>query len=143
METKLAVFTTTEIFRHSREPSDEEPRARGPNGYKCYTRGTLERALEEGYEVIVVTSRYELLECDNWWKALVPEGNIYLTSDDPEMEHNAKFNEPWKKLYERLGLQYPMNPYLPTQPVFWPEAREQLKNHGIKRGIDFRTPTQE
>ncbi len=90
------VLTTSDIQKYL--PGSDVPR------YK--PTGLLERAIEEGYEVFITTTRTKLVETDDWWRKLVPDDHIFLT--DPSVEDmQEQLSSGWKKCVTALGLSWP------------------------------------
>lgn len=126
---KIAVFTTSEI---------QEPGAQN----KQHSTGALERAMSEGYEVFVVSTRDTFGSHDTWWIEMVPADHVTHCRPLREDEHESglRLNEPWKALYERLGHDYPHNFYQGRDcgDMFWTGARFHLTELGYKLGHSFR-----
>ena len=107
-------------------------------------RGRLERAMGEGYKVLVATTRDTLLEGDEWWVALVGEENIFLADPDPH-ERDPETGEwcrrhigaGWRALYAHLGEEWPICP-VRQAPKWWTGARWELLNRGYRLGQSFK-----
>lgn len=150
---KIAIFTTSEIFRSWYPkiglPMVAEIETGDGRTAKFCSTGSIESAKESGYEVYVVTTRSSLGDHDDWWRELVDSKNVYLADARFEGEFGEvwryedenvdKSNSGWKRLYEHLQLPWPKNE-LDDLDAHWTTAREQLKNnHGYCLGSDFKT----
>jgi hypothetical protein len=89
---KRIVLTTTD-FRHYAHPYP--------------TNGLLEKAIELGYEVFVVSTRSKTTEVDAWWLALVPADHIFLADPKPGTCESWDIDSGRKRLVSALGLQWP------------------------------------
>lgn len=133
---KIAVFMTLDILRAFGDPNTERPMATMNDGTPVYTNQWLERALSEGYEVWVVSTRAHLYSHDTWWRNLLPPDRILLAREGHIAGPKCpNILAPWRMLYERLEL-----PWDET----WDDCRD-ARNHlprlGIKLGRDdFQSP---
>lgn len=126
---KIAVFTTSEIQEL--------------NSHNVFVdTGALQAALEQGYEVFVVSTREKFGPHDKWWRELVPADHVTHCRPLQEGESDSmlRLNEPWKALYERLGHEYPHNFYQGRDcgEAFWTGARFKLVELGYRLGNSFR-----
>jgi len=146
---KIAVLTTSEIFRSWYPkiglPVMAEIETGDGRKAKFSSTGSIEKALEDGYAVYVVSTRSSLDTHDDWWTTLVNKDNIFLADAKYEGEFGEawryedenvdKSNSGWKNLYEHLGHEYPTDE---DGPVHWNTARMMLKHrHGVRLGTDF------
>ena len=128
MKETTAVFTTSDI--QSRDG---------------VTKGRLERAMSEGYKVLVATTRDRLTDDhDGWWVALVGEENIFLADPDPHRRDpetgewcRAWLKVGWEKLYAHLGEEWPICP-VRQAPEGWQGAKWELLNRGYRLGQSFK-----
>jgi len=162
---KIAVFSTSDIVAgvYTQALGEEAERHLRINRRKfgahkyedatitSFSTGLLEKALDDGYKVYVVSTREKLHACDDWWVALLSSEQIYLSVPPPSMEEWMRSSPPdeeeynditemhkgsaWHKLYTDLGLEYPHKPH--GGPVFWTEARWGLNHMGVKLGHEF------
>jgi len=142
MADKIAVFETSEIFEQAQEgqqqPTELELKTSvedfdGTKWY-IYSRGNLERALDDGYTVYVASTRHKLGDHDAWWVEMVGRENVFLAGEE-DIERAICLG--WYKVYEKLGLEWPVHH---ARPFWWTGAREALRDHGVKLGVDFRRP---
>lgn len=162
---KIAVFSTSDIVAgvYTQALGEEAERHLRINRRKfgahkyedatitSFSTGLLEKAIDEGYKVYVVSTREKLHECDDWWAAILPSEQIYLSDPPPSMERWLLSNPPdeeeyndvenrhkgyaWHKLYQHLDLDYPKG--YRGEPAFWTEARWKLHDMGAKLGHEF------
>ena len=160
MVDKIAVFSTSEIFRHWYPrlglPIVAEIETTDGRTSKFASTGSLEKALEDDYTIYVVSTRSSLSEHDEWWLELVDRENVYLADArfegvelgawGYEDENVEKANSAWMRLYTKLGFDWPkdgLDGFLDDCPVaHWTTARSELKlRHGIRLGRDFEAPS--
>lgn len=129
---KIAIFTTSDIWKY----------APPGNPMERVSTGKLEAAIEQGYKVLVASTRTELGDCDQWWLKLVGIENVFMadetlnTGDDESMQEY--FNSGWKRLFKRLGVKWPMKAHTYGKEMHWNAARYELyKYPGIKNGSTF------
>lgn len=171
---RIAVFTTSEIFTYGDSThvdggarlvhdftAEERSRLRISDGSILVSTGALESAIEQGFEVWVVSTRYGGGPHDTWWMQLVPpERVMWALSDEAYTEmlrtpradlspawvrhiddddHAFPMALPWLDLYTDLGLTYPMVDHgAGEEPEFWLAARDHLADkHGIRLGNSF------
>jgi hypothetical protein len=145
---KLAVFSTSEIQSCGAS-------AKGEIVLSDYDRGRspirktdkLQAALDQGYCVLVVTTRPKLGDHDQWWVKQVGKDNIFMATYRVDENDNGGATSPstcagWRELYSKLGLDWPVNSYEAEGERFtndgsWCDARWGLKNKGIALGCDF------
>lgn len=134
MNKKIAVFTTSDIFRTWEDERNGPQRAEF-DGHPIFTTGNLERALAEGYDVWVVTTRTreDLSHHDAWWMKLVKSDQI-LTSMGRGGEgcNHPAILAPWQELFQRMSL-----PWEEGWNRNWQIARAALPTLGIALGRDF------
>jgi hypothetical protein len=133
---KTVIFTTSDIvdvqyneIAENRAASDL--RYEGvETGVKFYTTGKLEKALSEGYEVWVVTSRDKLSNHDKWWVELLGEERVIMAP--------ACHARDWRAIvaWEDFVV-YKLCENLPKNIVGWPDFFPALKKMGYKLGGDF------
>ncbi len=123
----VAVFTPGEIQDYD------------PSKTKFSSRGALERALEDGFTIYVVSNRDALTHQDNWWRALIPPERVFHIDQQAELNSGLNLNAPWKKLYEALRLTYPrqINAGKDCGDASWTAARLALTQHGCRLGSSF------
>ncbi|MFA5947332.1 MAG: hypothetical protein WC813_04950 [Patescibacteria group bacterium] len=128
------VLTTSDIMRAHSATLD------GLGNYQ--STGRLERAIAEGYEVFITTTRTKLVEIDDWWRKLVPDDHIFLANPQGEdlAEHLASG---WKKCIAALGLTWPtlgeLKPELAerlgsdwsSKPGTWVDVQHWLPSQGV------------
>lgn len=142
---KVAVFTTSEIFRPYQEKGDKEPIATfvSPSDRKptnMFTTGNLERALEQGCTVYVVSSRTTLGDHDQWWIDLVGRENIFLADEeklvhytDQNKERNRAMAFGWRQLAQLFGIVNDLD-----WAQSWTDVRYDISEmEGIKLGYEF------
>lgn len=106
----VAVFTTSEIQQSV-----------FGNHTVLKSTGKLEDAIQQGYTCYVVSTRTKLSDTDAWWRALVPDERIFLTSKEESDEDRGFANSPstirpWENLYQVLGIKP-----LPLKTPDWEE----------------------
>lgn len=62
MSTKIAIFSTSDLRDH---------------------RAEFERAVTEGWDVRVATTRDKLVREDDWWRCHVPDSRLYKAESEP------------------------------------------------------------
>ena len=138
----VAIFTTSEIQRVSYS---------GPVDFEATSTGALERALEQGFTVFVVTTRPRLGLHDIWWIDLVGEDSVFVAEDsyavESDSERDAAVNAGWRRLFERLDQPWPTHTWTHprtgetvTTQEHWVQAQAALVDRGYARGRDFATP---
>jgi hypothetical protein len=114
----IKLFTTSDIFtswptRERRNPANV--RATGVHGdgspFTFYSTGKLEAAIEAGFMPLVVSSRTQVFDSDNWWVDLIElaEGRIYLmdnfrSGNSPGQE----FRDLCADVLSDFGIDWPM-----------------------------------
>ncbi len=156
---KIAVFTTSDIQSHAsnvrcyvKKPLHTSQVDFGGKVHEYASWGVLEKALEQGYHVYVVTTRTFFSTHDDWWLELVAEqpkksgfplpeksidsrcicyGNVVLAG--PCLGLNDEYTmQDWRDfIRDRLGLE--PNPEART----WLDLQEGLIRHDIKLGRHF------
>lgn len=139
----IAVFTTSDIQRYNlhHPPST------------LVSTGKLERAIVEGYECYVVSTRTRLSETDTWWRKHVPDDRIFLSSVKEQKEDGGYANslstiKPWERLYAVLSITpAPLSCEDRKRAeelgesvhafACWQDAQDQLESHGIPQGSSF------
>ena len=92
--------------------------------------GVLEKILEDGHEVYVVTTRDKLCPTDDWWVKLVDSSKIF-------MGEGLDFQKGWHDLFKALGHKWPTEE--DEEPMFWTMAKSYLKrNESYIWGEDVR-----
>jgi len=124
---KIAVFNTSHLY------TDDESAPivfSNPDGKTLRTSGCLERAIRDGYEVYVISTRSRASLADRWWLSMVKLGNVsfsgYATGDARCPVYIAQY----RTLYDRLGLPW-------SRFSSWMEARDALKRHRVRLGFTF------
>lgn len=146
---KGIVFSTADIQSRHRSFPKQEPTSLfitpKDEVIPYYTSDFLEKAIEQGYQVYVVSSRSILGPHDEWWIRLVGLQNIFLTPpplappDPPDVKRWSEWEEyekvldhwkteradshrelkrylkPWRRLFDRLGFKFPKDITLPSQ----------------------------
>lgn len=161
-KSKIAVFGTSEIFKHWYPriglPIKAEIESSDGRTIKFVSTGSLEKALEEGYDVHVVSTRSSLGKHDDWWLELIDESKVLLADKKYEGEyaenwgtdeHVDKANSAWINLYTLLDLDYPPGTSFGNDVeedilkyAHWTTARSELKSkHRIRLGTDFKVYT--
>ncbi|MAP23893.1 MAG: hypothetical protein CL582_23425 [Alteromonadaceae bacterium] len=147
---KIAIFSTSEIQRHwypsMRLPVRSEIVRKDGRIAKFASTGYLEKAIKEGYEVYVASTRSSLHEHDKWWTELVKSENIFLAREDKD--NLVSENSSWVQLYHKLDLPYPRrgkgdDDEKPRKGTYlhWSCARDDLKmKHGMTLGSYFAPP---
>lgn len=115
---KFAVFNTSEIQKF-KGMSDE-----------LVSTGLLEKALEQGYAVFVVTTRNQFSDTDKWWRKLVMR--TYTGHTGNGMTDEGMIST-WKRFYQDFNID--LN--LLKVGDRWMDYQDNLSRFGIKRGIDF------
>jgi hypothetical protein len=133
----IAVFTTSEIFSTWQDRRKNlEHKGTFEGGHETvdiYSTGNLEKAVEQGYDVYVVSTRTKLGEHDEWWLSLVKRNNIFLVEKD-ENDHREALLRPWKILYKHLCIDFPTD----DEHFGWQSARYLLnEDYGVKLGYQF------
>ncbi len=136
-----AIFTTSEIQRISYS---------GEVDFEVTSTGALERALEQGFTVLVATTRSKLGSHDSWWIDLVGEDNVFVAGDDYDGDYDAGRAGPnagWRRLFQRLDEEWPTHTWehprtgkTVTTWEHWTQARTVLVQRGYALGRDFATP---
>lgn len=182
-KTNVALFTTSDIFdliepdhlRYMRlrdnvkEPSSNyglkaETTSDSGKITHFFTKGTLERALTEGYTVWVVSTRENLGPTDSWWTKLVPGSQTLLRGPDLASRWRDRILEHFKERLDSdaqedliqcfdfdpgvgytlpyiiwaitAGLKWPIHD---NSPVFWTNGLAHFENEElIVRGHSFR-----
>jgi hypothetical protein len=118
----------------------------GSGVYK--STGRLERAIAEGYEVFIASSRTKLVETDDWWAKLVPADHIFL-ADELENDLADYLSSSWKKCLAALGITWPTEGELKpafaerlsaewaAKPGTWPDVQYWLPRKGIDTKYSF------
>jgi len=132
----VAVLSMSDIWTWQDVLPEGEAKDVYPDGRFIVSRGRLERALREGLEVFVVSTRSALSDYDAWWRLLVPPEHVLLGGDGAETcsvsERNASRGAGWVALYRCLGLAYPHR--MDGAPEPWTEARAVLGEMGARLG---------
>ncbi len=142
---KPAIFTTSEIQRGRWSGS-----GLAALDFEATSTGALERALEQGFTVLVVSSRSQLGLHDVWWIELVGEDNVFVAQDPFEVEGDQKraeaVNAGWRRLFARLDEEWPTHTWThprtgktETLQESWSQAQAALVDRGYARGRDFAT----
>ena len=82
-------------------------------GYQGHggSKGRLEKALDQGYTVIVVCNGRDFGMYDLWWLELLDKGNVFRPSPrDPNSQYPdriAEWREAWEKIFKRFGVEFP------------------------------------
>lgn len=88
----------------------------------------LLRLVQEGYEIVVITTRFKFGPHDECWLELVPPKNVYVPTDtgEPISVTNSEFVKNWQKVFQRFGLSKPSGKYSEDSWLHWKwAAREQ------------------
>lgn len=150
---KTVVLSTSKIQEYSNTRGLSEPTsvfhptpeqaAKGAASHPFFSTGILERCLEEGHDVNVVTTRTreELGAHDQWWINLVGENKVFTTPSETEHElrtssdnlrnqlRSNRLFEPWSKLFSALGKSFPEGKY-----DFWLDLTRDLATYDIVWG---------
>lgn len=117
-----AVFTTSDIQRFKGMSDTLE------------STGKLEKAIEQGYEVFVITTRTVFNpEIDDWWRNQVSgiyTGYIGYGATDKGMI------ETYKQFYRDQNIN-PDEVITKFPEITWVDYAVSLEFHGFKRGKDF------
>jgi hypothetical protein len=144
---KIAVFTTSELQGYSKDKANEVLHV-DSDGHSIRKGTEVERAFDLGYKVFVVTTRRQdqLGTHDQWWRDLVGLGQTFCATERVDEDDLGGANSPstcagWRKLYAKLGLEWPSSEYEVRGKPFvlegsWVDARHALTKHGIKLGND-------
>lgn len=132
---KIAVFSTSDIMQCY--ANNEGRKVAEHDGRAFYTRGTLEKALEEGYEVWVISTLTALdPSAHGWWQKLVAPDHVLLAQDGPSRgAESPGLLAPWKEFFRIHGLPWDEEKY-----VSWLMARDALiADPAFKLGYEFRS----
>jgi len=157
---RVAVLLTDDIYTFRENlPGGEVKVVLPEGGGVLVSRGRLERALEEGYEVFVITTGRGFTDSDEWWRWLLPPEQVLRTPSRLEAAEaanptpnipvdwaslhrgesdgafSARLATPWLELFRCLGLVYPLRP--DGEPEFWTAARAVLAEAGAVVGRDL------
>jgi hypothetical protein len=130
MSKKTVIFSTASI--HSTVLLKGRPLVAqdevGGKSRKRYSTGLLEKALELGYEVYVMTTQTmdELKKntaLEGWWMALVSEDRIFACGVEVQRESKIVMLEPWYRLFDRLGIEFPTDEKYQDHQAFRRDVR--------------------
>ena len=114
MGSLIVVFGTTDILSEKPVFPGQEPIYVNDcprHGYRLWSHGKLERAVEQGHEVYVVTVIPIFRPEDAWWRELVPPDRIYRPVTDahgsPDQAFEHFINAPWKRFLADIGRPWP------------------------------------
>ncbi len=144
---KIAVFSTTDIFTTRSKVMGKDGRSwllldkkahivDGPSIRQFYSTGRLEKALAEGYTVLVGSARTRFGQHDMWWIGLVGGiENVYFSMPHGHENHNEMCGNGYHRIFERLEIPWPLEK--DGKRVFWSRAIHDLAPH-IKQGHEFK-----
>ena len=143
---KVAIFATSDI--RSSDGRGEPVGITSLEGDEIRSTGALEKALSDGYDIYVVTTRSKLLEGDMWWVMKVNPRQIYmappvstdLTGDEREIAYQKAHLNPYKRLHMHLGHDYPLEKDprgKGERDASYQVGRANLKSLGYKLGQDI------
>ncbi|MFA5129446.1 MAG: hypothetical protein WC477_00840 [Patescibacteria group bacterium] len=115
-QTRFAVFTTSELNASSKPTL------------------VLEQAKNEGYAIVIISSRSHLAAKDLLWLHLVDTRNILLASKNTSVVNLDISLDQWRNLYKHIGLEDAWDSHY-TEPM---QARLGLRLSGVKLGSNFR-----
>ncbi len=131
---KGIVFSTRNIQRRNPSFPGQEPTSRiivptTGEVVNYYTRGILEKAIDQGRPVYVVSTRPELGPHDEWWLRLAGLQNTFLAPPAPmppeppdEEEDLAEYN-----LAQQAWEAYRSDPYREDKRLFHPWRRLSMR----------------
>lgn len=157
MPKNIAIFSTSDIQRCYR--NGENDNICSTNGdLTFYTTGKLENALNQGYNVIVITTRRGFQSHDTWWLDLVGRENVFFGQYGGYGANDRDYIQAWKNLYQKLGIntdkvilgrqgcnrkedqdfydRYPDHNHNQYE-IRWMDYPEALNRVGIEIGSDF------
>lgn len=105
--------------------------------YKVFSSGGLETALAEGYEVWIITYRYDSDYTDNWWRELVDSDHIIKGDPNSYLIYDAVERDkvelaPWREVFRVIGIEFPEGQF-----TTWRGLMFDLDRFGIKPGFEF------
>lgn len=107
-----------------------------------YSTGSLERALAEGHEIYVVSTRENLGEHDEWWITLLGgQDRVFLMPEeefdpndegDREERRQKRYFLPYRALFAKVEIPFPEGSY-----SHWFVLLENIEQYGFVRGHHF------
>jgi len=117
MAKMIMILTTSEI---------QEVEKSADGAYQTKKHEWLQQAIQQGFKVLVASTRLGLAPTDDWWVKIVGEEAVFF-ADGPDYTNDRpmNFSAGWQKALHFLGIHYPENEH--GEPVHWTEAREILR----------------
>ena len=126
----LKLLTTSDIFtawptRERRKPENVKATGNNSDGseFTFYSTGRLEAAIEAGFMPVVVSSRNQLGDHDDWWVSLVEaaEGCIYVMDGTyGENSPGQEFRDFCADVLADFGIEWPMESFEgEEEPMNW------------------------
>lgn len=160
---KKIIFTTTDIFEICDEEAIEKRGLRNGHpdvvtwiedhdkpGAKAavVTTHLLERALEQGFEVFVFSTRRRFREHDTWWRKQVDTKNVICSGDYAKQDDAGLHIATMRAVHilaARMGVKWPTYSYEDRDgekvsvPQHWVAGiAEMAKEHGFLLANDLR-----
>lgn len=126
----IVVLTTSDIFRVSNTGPPKGCKSEvkdefdiDGNIFSSYSTGLFEKAIAEGKDIYVGSTRVKLLSGEKWWSEQIPSDHIFMRRDLDEPSSEA-----WKRLFDAIGIEWPIDD---LGPVSWIMAVGVLREKGI------------
>lgn len=100
---RIVVFSTSDIQTLERNCTSPEL----DEGYSFRSTGELERAIDLGFIVYVISTRHKLSESDKWW--FDKANYVYLATSamDSMCANSPALITPWLKFFQELSIPLP------------------------------------
>lgn len=128
----------SEIMSH--EPQgDAKPITMDCNGLPMYSTGILERAIANGYRVILLIDRFNCKEQQpesnqpGWWMQYLASQDVVISIDQFSGSHADRLLWAWRSIYDAIGASQFVSPRMTHE-----QLRDSVHLYQVSRGNNIR-----
>lgn len=128
---KILFLTSSDVFHISpvSVPAKKKASFTDENGVELsiYSHGNVEKAQEDGFTVVIVSSRHKAMDTDTWWIDLVGEDHVHFMPEK-EAGEEEDFTLFCQEVTSRYGCEWPKDPLHPTGNAFWRDGLDTIND---------------
>lgn len=128
----------SEIMSHESQ-GDARPITMDCNGLPLYSTGILERAIANGYRVILLIDRFNCKEQQpesnqpGWWMQYLASQDVVISIDQFSGNHADRLLWAWRSIYDAIGASQFISPRMTHE-----QLRDSVHLYQVSRGNNIR-----